>query len=357
MNTRRILFHGVLIAGMCLFAFGCGDSNADTSNENKVRTTGSDVPVQVQELKPRLFSETLQLSGSIKAYDDIVISPEEGGVVKEWKYAKGQSVPKDAVIVLLTDDVIKPAYDAALAQYKSAELTLQKQQQVYTEQAVSEWQLRTTEYGRDAAKAQAELARGRWERTRIKTPVGGILDERYADVGEMAPPGVPIARVVNINRVKIAVNIPERYAGSIKLGTQISLSVLAFPGKLFTGTISFVGAAISPDNRTFPVEAVIANPNLMLKPEMIAKTQLSLSAQKEALLIEESIVQQLDRNKMVVFIEQNGKAKERIVQLGGRHESYVEILSGLEAGDRVITAGFTDVIDGQSVVATETHTK
>ncbi|MDL1893561.1 efflux RND transporter periplasmic adaptor subunit [Sphingobacteriales bacterium CHB3] len=357
MNTIRIFSYGIVTIAMWMLGAGCGDSNADTSEESKVKNAASNVPVQVQELKPRPFSETLQLSGTIKAYDDISISPEEGGVVKEWKYAKGQFVPKDAVIVLLTDDVIKPAYDAALAQYKSAELTLQKQQQVYTEQAVSEWQLRTTEYGRDAAKAQAELARSRWERTRIKTPVSGILDERYADVGEMAPPGVPIARVVNINRVKILVNVPERYAGSIKSGTQISLSVLAFPGNTFTGTISFVGAAISPDNRTFPVEAVIANPNFMLKPEMIAKTKLSLSVRKEALLVEESIIQQLDRNKMVVFVEQDGKAKERIVQLGGRQDGFVEILSGLEAGERIITVGYTDIIDGQHVVATETDAK
>ena len=352
-----MICRGIAIGSLFLWSAGCGDSTADTSGKNNATNNTRSIPVQVQELKTRPFAETLNLSGTIRAYDDITLSPEEGGVVHEWKYAKGHFVPKDAIIVTLTDDVVKPAYDAALAQYNSAELTFQKQQQVYTEQAVSEWQLRTTEYSRDAAKAQAELARARWERTRITTPVSGILDERYFDEGEMAPPGVPIARVVNISRVKLVVNIPERYAGSIKLGTPISLTVMAYPGRVFSGTISFVGAAISPDNRTFPVEAVLANPNFVLKPEMIAKAKISLSERKEALLIDENIVQQLDRNKLVVFVEQHGKAKERIVQLGGRQDRFVEILSGLSAGDRVITAGYTEVIDGQSVVATEAHGK
>jgi membrane fusion protein (multidrug efflux system) len=308
------------------------------------------VSVQVQELQPRPFSETLQLSGAIKAYDDIMLSPEEGGIVKEWKYAKGAVVPKGATLVQLDDDVIKPSYEAAAAQYKSSALTFEKQQKVYSEQAVSEWQLKTTEYGRDAAKAQADLMLARWERTRIKSPTRGILDERYADRGEMAPPGVPIARVVNISRVKVVVNVPERYAGSIRMGTPVALSVLAYPGKVFSGTISYIGATINSDNRTFPVESVIPNPTMTLKPEMIAKVKISQSRQKNALLIEEGIVQQVDRNKLVVYVVNDGKAHERVVQLGGRQDNVVEIISGVNVGEKVITSGYQEVINGQPVV-------
>lgn len=340
---------GIAVVALAFFLSKCGNSNVDEAT-NKNANSLREVHVQVQELQPQPFSETLQLSGTIKAYDDLMLSPEEGGVVKAWKFEKGQVVPRGATIVQLDDDVIKPGYDAANAQYKSSELTYEKQQKVYSEQAVSEWQLKTTEYGRDAAKAQAELMHARWQRTRITSPVSGILDERYADKGEMAPPGVPIARVVNIQSVKVSVNVPERYAGSIKLGTQITLSVLAFPGTKFNGRISYIGAAINADNRTFPIESIIPNPGMKLKPEMIAKVKITQSTQKNALLIEEGIVQQVDRDKLVLYVENGGKAQERIVQLGGRQDNLIVIISGVNAGERVITSGYQEIINGQPVV-------
>ncbi len=347
-NPKKVLL-GIALFVAVVFTNGCGDSSADEADVNDTNRL-REIHVQVQELQPRPFSQSLHLSGSIKAYEDIMLSPEEGGVVKTWKYEKGQFVPQGTTVVTLDDAVIKPSYEAALSQYKSAELTYEKQQKVFDEQAVSEWQLKTTEYGRDGAKAQSDLMLARWERTRIKSPISGILDERFADKGEMAPPGVPIARIVNIGRVKVVVNVPERYAGSIKRGTPVALSVLAYPGKVFDGTISYVGATINSDNRTFPVESIIPNPGMKLKPEMIAKVRISQSEHTKALLVEESIVQQVDRNKLIIYVESNGKAVERIVQLGGRKDNLVEITSGVNAGEKVIISGYHAIVNGQPVV-------
>jgi len=346
MTITKVMTYLSVLLGSAAFV-SCGDSNADIEKKNS--NTSVKVPVEVQELRLQPFSESLSLSGSIQAFDDIKISPEEGGVVKEWKYKKGEFVPKGAIIVQLDDGVLKPGYDAALAQYKSAELTYEKQRSVYDEQAVSEWQLKTAEYNRDAAKAQAELMQARLERTRIRSSVAGILDEQYIDRGEMAPPGVPIARIVSLHQVKVVVNVPERYAGTVKLHAPLSLTVLAYPGETFHGKISYIGSAMSPDNRTFPVEATIPNPGLRLKPDMIAKVQIIQSVQRQAILVEENIVQQVDRNKYVVFVENGGKAVERTIQIGGRENGFVEVLSGLKPGERIITRGFHNLVDGQPV--------
>ncbi|MBI5472818.1 MAG: efflux RND transporter periplasmic adaptor subunit [Ignavibacteriae bacterium] len=346
----KIYVEALITLSAFLFALGlngCGKSNSEQTPPNH---GSKEITVRVKELATQSFSETLQLSGSIKAYDDILISPEEGGVVKSWNFEKGRHVTRGATLVVLNDDVAKASYDAALAQYKSSSLTYEKQQKVFSEQAVSEWQLKTTEYGRDAAKAQSDLMLARWERTRIKSPISGILDDRYADIGEMAAPGAPIARVVNITMVKVVINVPERHAASIKPGTSISLTVQAYPGKSFAGKVSYIGATINSDNRTFPIESVISNQGLLLKPEMIAKVKINLSTSKDALLIDEGIVQQVDRNKLVVYVEKNGVAQERVIRLGGRTDNQVEIVSGIKAGERLIVSGYRDVIDGQNVV-------
>lgn len=343
--TKAMLYLSILFGSAAFVS--CGDSNANIEKKNSHASVK--VPVHVQELRLQPFSESLSLSGSIQALDDIKIAPEEGGIVKEWKYKKGAFVPKGAIIVQLDDGVLKPSYDAALAQYKSAELTYEKQRSVYDEQAVSEWQLKTAEYNRDAAKAQAELMQARWERTRIRSSVAGILDEQYIDRGEMAPPGVPIARIVALHQVKVVVNVPERYAGTVKLNAPLSLTVLAYPGETFHGKISYIGSAMSPDNRTFPVEATIPNPELRLKPDMIAKVRINQSVQHQAILVEEDVIQQVDRNKLVVFVENGGRALERKVEIGGRQNGLVEVLSGLKPGERIITRGFHNLVDGQPV--------
>jgi membrane fusion protein, multidrug efflux system len=348
-RTGWTAFAGIAILGT--LGAGCGDSNADTSA--RAARPVQAVTVKVREITPRPFTETLKLSGTIKAYDDITISAEEGGTIKEWKVEKGRRVSKGTVLALINDDIVKPGFDAALAQYKSSQLTFEKQQKVYGEEAISEWQLKTAEYNRDAAAAQSDLMKSRWDHTRITSPVGGILDERYVDTGEMAGPGMPVARVVNISEVKVRTEVPERYAGTIHPGTEIDLTVLAYPGETFSGTISYVGSTINADNRTFPVEARVANGKLRLKPEMIAKVEIAQANRNDALLLDEGIVQQIDRNRLVVYVEKDHRAVERAVTLGSREGNLVEIVSGLQPGDRVITSGYQNIINGQQIAIEE----
>lgn len=348
MKTTIGLFGFFLIVPIAAGITGCGGSGVN--EDNRLKNAERAVPVAVQEIRPRPFAETVHVSGVIKATEDITVSAEEGGVVKEWKYEKGQYVPKGAVIVLLKDDVSRASYEAAAAQYKITALNFEKQQKVFDEQAVSELQFKSSEYLRDAAKAQADLMQARLERTRIASPISGILDDRFVDEGELAAPGAPIARLVDIASVKVLANVPERYAGSIGRGSPVTLTVVALPGETFAGKASYVGSTISPDNRTFPVEAMLRNPHLRLKPEMIVRVRIVQSVQRQTLLLEEEVVQQVDRNKFVVYVEEKGRAQEHVVQLGGREGNLVEITSGLNPGDRVITSGHQDVAPGQAVV-------
>ncbi len=343
--------HVLLIGAVALASLngGCGGGDAKDTRNTTREGLAQTVPVRVQEIQPQPFTQTISLTGTIKAIDDVLVSPEDGGVVRQWRYLKGQFVRKGDVIVTLSDDVAKASYDAALAQYHAAQLTYEKQEKVYSEQAVSEVQLKTSQYQRDAAKANADLTYARWKRTQISAPVSGILDDRLADEGEMAPPSVPIARIVRIDRVKLLINVPERYAGRIARGTPVTFTISMLPSETYHGSIDFVGAAISADNRTFPIELVLKNPGNKLKPEMIAQARVIESVQKDALLLDESIVQLVDREKLVVYVEHEGKAHERVVTIGGRLQDMVEIVTGLKPGDRVITSGYQNLVDGQSV--------
>jgi membrane fusion protein (multidrug efflux system) len=348
MKRRAIVIAWLLGIAPALLFIACGDSEAQPGTEQQ-KSHEQIAPVKVRSVNIEPFAETLSLTGYVQALDDIIVSTEEGGVLKEWKVSKGRRVRKGQVLALMNDDVLKPMYEAAHAQYLTSQLNYEKQKNVYSEQAISELQFKTAEYTRDAAKAQADLAMARLERSRIKSPVSGILDDRLIDRGELAPPGAPVARVVSIDRVKILIYVPERYAGTVERGAEVSFTVSSFPGETFAGKVSYVGAAVMTDNRSFPVELVLSNPGRTLKPEMIANATILQTAPRDAILLEDNVVQEIDQGKYVVYVEDNGTARERTVTLGRRNRSMVEITSGLNEGDRVIVVGQRNIFDGQSV--------
>jgi len=346
---RTQFFLGMFfVAALSLFWVACGETDAKTNAEMQEQQEQA-LAVKVVQVQAEPFTEMVLTAGIVKAVEDVMQSPEEGGVVKEWKVEKGQRVAKGDVLVVLNDDVMQASYDAALAQYKLAELNFGKQQAIYSEQAISEMQLKSSEYNRDAAKAQADLMKARLERTKLRSPIDGVLNDRFADKGEFAPPGMPLAHIVNIGTVKILAEVPERDAGAVSLGASARVVVEAVGNDTLLGKVSFIGSSVSPNNRTLPVEIVIGNSRLRLKPEMVAKVQIVRSRRSGAILVSDNIVQQVDRNRLVVYVEKDGRAEERVVKLGARIGNKVEVVQGLQPGDRVIVAGFQKLVNGQLV--------
>ena len=345
-STTRVLAAFLTVSAL-LFS-SCGKKET-TSNSDKVQP----VNVRVEILKPTRLVDAIQVAGTVKASEDANLSPEEGGVVKEWKARKGQSVKKGDLVIVLRDEVIKAGYDAAIAQYKMAELNLEKQRKVYDEQGISELQLKNMEYTRDAAKANADLMKARWERTQIRAPFDGIVDNIIPNEGDFAPPGMPIARVVNTSTIKIQADVPELYSGSVPVGSVAIITFDALPGDTLRGKVNFVGSTVSSANRALQVEIVVPNPYRKIKSEMVAKVKILRGTKPNALLVSENIVQLVDRDRTIVYVENNGKAEERRLKLGGRQGIMVEVLEGLKAGDHLIVSGYQKVTNGTPVIVTQ----
>ncbi len=338
----------IFLFTVSLLIMSCGKHDGE-NNSQKAQS----VYVRVETVMPGRLIDAIEVAGTVKAFEDASISPEEGGVVKEWVMNKGQYVRKGDLIVVLRDEVIKASYDAAKAQYEMAQLNLEKQKGVYEQQGISELQYRNFELTRDAAKANADLMKARWERTQLRSPINGTIDNTIPNVGEFAPPGVPIARVVNLGMMKIQAEVPERYAGLVARGTLAEITVDALQGDTLHGKVSFVGAAVSSTNRALPVEIHLANPLRRLKPEMVAKVKLLRESKADALLVSDNVVQLVDRDRVVAYVEKNGVAEERRLRLGGRQGNQVEVLEGLSAGDHLIVVGYEKVVDGTPVIVTQ----
>jgi membrane fusion protein (multidrug efflux system) len=345
-KTRILLIVLALLSGLVLAS--CGKPGADTSAD-KVQP----VNVKIEVLKLTPLVDGIQVAGTVKASEDVNMTAEEGGVVKEWKVKKGQAVKKGDLVCVLKDEVIKAGYEAADAQYKLAELNLEKQQKVFDQQGISELQLKNLWYGRDAAKANADLMKARWERTQLRSPFDGIVDNTIPNEGDFAPPGVPIARIVNTSIIKIQADVPELYSGSMTPGTQAIISFDALPKDTLRGKVTFVGSTVSASNRALQVEIILPNPNHRIKPEMVAKVKLLRESKANTILISGNIIQLVDRDRSIVYVENAGKAEERRVKLGGRQGILVEILEGLISGDHLIVSGYQKVVNGSPVTVTQ----
>ena len=347
MNSRTRIITAILMLLAGFIFTAC--RKAEENSALKVQP----VEVKIEILKPAHLVDAIQIAGTVKAFEDVNISPEEGGVIKEWKVRKGQHVKKGDLIVILKDEVIKAGYDAAEAQYKMAELNMEKQQKVYDQQGISDLQMKNLQYGRDAAKANADLMKARWERTQIRSTIDGVVDNtpmgNLLNEGEFAPPGQPIVRVVNNSMVKIQAEVPELYSGSLPVGTQTLTTIDALPGDTLRGRISFVSSTVSAANRTMQVEIVLPNPFRKLKPEMVAKVKLLRESKNNAILVSENIMQLVDRDRIIVYVENGGKAEERRLKLGGRQENMVEVLGGLKAGDHLVVEGYQKLVNGTEV--------
>jgi membrane fusion protein (multidrug efflux system) len=323
------------------------------NNEGNGERAIQPVNVRIETLRPQQLIDGIQVAGTARAFEDVNLSPEEGGIVESWAAVKGQHVRKGDLVVALKDEMLKAGLDAAVAQYNLADLNLEKQKKVYAEKGISELQYQSLQYQRDAAKANADLMKARWEHTRLRSPIDGFVDNTIPNVGEFVPPGIPIAHLVNTSTIKIQAEVPELYSGTISTGMPALITFDALPGDTLRGNVAFASSAVSTANRALQIEIVVRNPFQRLKSEMVAKVKLLREIKTDALLVNEDMIQLVDRDRTIVFVEVGGKAVERRLKLGGRQGLFVEVVEGLRAGDHLIVAGYQKVVDGSPVTVVQ----
>ncbi|MBR9977942.1 MAG: efflux RND transporter periplasmic adaptor subunit [Bacteroidetes bacterium] len=352
---KRIFHIHVLLLPLALLSGlgGCGEHNSESAGDGGGNNNIASAPVTTLELTLTDFNEVITVTGTIASYEDVKVPADEGGKVLQWLVPLGAYVRSGQTLVQLDSAIVRTNYDAAVAHYNIAQTNYERQINVYKEQGISELQLKTLEYQRDAARAQMEMSRVRLERTRVKSPINGTVNARLIEAGEMSAPGQPVAHVVNTDRLKILAGIPERHANSFRVGENVSFTVDAASGDTFRGVIRFIGAAVVRDNRTLPVEVDIIGAQSQLKPDMIAKMSVTLRGRTESIVIPEDAALKTEKDEFVAYVVEDNLARERKLTIGGTNKGRMLVTGGLQAGDRLIIAGQQHVADGQAVVVSQ----
>lgn len=349
-QTTLYIMFAIALASLLLLA-GCGDSSAD---EKKDVTESSEpsVYVKVTELHHQSFTDNISVLGVAKALNQANLSSDEGGKIKEFVKDKGSYVNKGDVILIIDNEVLKANLDAALAQYERAESTYVRQEQVYKEKVTSEITFLNSKFERDAAKANYELVKARYDRTFIKAPFAGTVDMKYAEVGENVLPGAPIISLVSSYKIKIEAGVPENYVNDVKLGNVVEVIFKDLDSAKFSSKISYVGQTITTNNRTFPVEVILDNPQGKIKPELSAQLFIERNHYDNVFVVPAETVTETDLGP-ALFIEKDGIAEMRIVGIINRSENEIALKSGVSEGENLITVGFQNLINGEKVSVIE----
>ncbi len=344
---------GLIVVGMGSWLAGCQPGKGDTAAQAADPETVRVVNVEVATVAPGPFVDYIRATGEVEAWSDVTLSAEEAGVVRQFYVAKGAWVRQGGPIAKIDDAVLKAQVEEARAAARLAQEQHDRWRRVWDESKVG------SEMGVLQARSQAEGAvarllslEARLERTVIRSPVSGVFDEKHIEVGEMALPGARIGRVVATERLKVSAGIPERFAADLKRGAAARITFDIFPGRVFPGAVSFVGSTVDPDNRTFPVEVVLANPERLIKPHMVANVQVERTRLDGAIVIPQDAVVRTEAGYQVFVVgEQESQlvAEARPVSLGASYENRVVITKGLAAGDRLVVVGQRLVDQGSRV--------
>jgi RND family efflux transporter MFP subunit len=332
---------------------GCSSGDASSKDDStKAEPTYKIINVEVHRIVPQPFAEYIRLTGVAKAHDDITISAEEPGRVTRVVVDRGTRVRRGQLLFKIDDRLLRSQIATAEAESAFAADAYERQKAVWDNKIGTELAYLERKNAAAVTAARLEGLRTRLDNTRLTSPIDGVLDARYVDEGEMVAMGTAIGRVLNSQMIKIEVGVPERFAGDVQLGGRVLIDFDVLKGMDFEGEIEFVGSAVDPGNRTFPIEIQFENPQGLIKPEMIANTRVVRHQYDAAIVVPEQAVRYTE-NGFVAYVavetEAGTIAEERHVDVGPSYADRIVIEKGLQAGDRLITRGHLQVAQGSHV--------
>jgi membrane fusion protein (multidrug efflux system) len=279
---------------------------------------------------------------------DAKLAAEKAGRVVEISAERGQAVTNGEVLLRIDDRVAQAAADAARVNYEDAARNLERFEKLSGTGAVSQKVLDEIRKSSSLADAQLREAEAALSYCTVRSPTDGLVNERYVEEGEYVMPAAPVFDVLSINPVRVTVDIPERNVLSLNSGDTVPFEVISRPGQTFTGTVSYVSSKAEPGNNSFRVELKVPNPDLALRPGMIASVQHRRSIRTRAITLPlEAIIPQKGDN--VVYLVRDGHAVRQLVQIDTILKQEALILSGVSAGDLVVTRGNRMLADGAKV--------
>lgn len=316
--------------------------------------------VFAHEVSMQSFSNTLQALGTLRANEATTISSSVTETVTAIHFNDGQRVDVGDILVEMASAEEHALLEQAQFTLKEAEQQYLRVQSLIKTNIATQAELDQRRLAFDSAKSRLDATRSKLDDLLIIAPFSGILGLRDISLGALVRPGDTITTLDDDSVMKLDMPVPSVYLPYLQIGMSIRGTAHALGDKIFEGEISSIGSRVDPISRSVQVRALIPNPEQILKPGLLMIVELEQPARQVIVVPEKTIIKSSTDTYVYVVIGEAGaqSVERRDVQTGGRKPGVIEIVSGLNVGDRIITQGHLKLKDGAkvNVVATDNGT-
>jgi len=326
----------LIIAGIFLYyKFFRSSNESKTGSERSFGKLASQLEGLI--VKPTKLVQEIEVSGTLQPFDETILMPEVAGRVITLNIQEGKPVTKGALLVKLFDEDLQSQLKMLQVQLQIAENNEQRMKTLFNVKGTSQQEYDASLLQVNNLKAQIDVMKVNIGKTEIKAPYNGIVGLKKISPGQYITPSTQIATIRAVNTLKLDFSIPEKYSHAVRQGNKVEFFISGMDTK-FNATIAATEASIESDSRNLNVRALVDANSKGLLPGAFAKVKAVLGSKDDALMIPtSSIVPQASVKK--VYVARNGKAAFVTITTGVREADNIEVLSGLKAGDTLVTTG------------------
>jgi len=314
------------------------------------------ISVTTTEARRETWDTTVPSIGTLRAVNGVDVTTSVAGQVQKILFKSGQSVDAGQTLVVLDSDILQANRDATEADLQLAEANF-KRVSALREGIVSQASVDERQFALAAAKAKVASLDAEIAKKTIKAPFGGQLGIRQIDLGQYIQAGTPIVNLQDLSTLHVEFSIGQRNVSEIVTGREIRVTSDAVPGKVFTGEVTSLEPEVNKATGLIDVEGSLPNPDGTLRPGMFVKVEVNLADKRDVVVVPESAISYNLYGDFVFVVEPKKEGAEHptvkrvVVKTGARRDGDVVILSGVEAGDTVVTSGQLKLSPGMQIDA------
>lgn len=306
--------------------------------------------VKVEEIKPSEFDNFIEVQGMVDSDENVMVNTTQPGIITAINVKEGDVVRKGQILATTDANIINKSIDQLQTNLDLATIAYDKQKRLWDQKIGSEIQFLSAKTQKESLEKQLKTLQSQIDLTVIKSPINGVVDDINVKIGEMASPSFTGIRVVNLSNIKVVAKVSDNYIAKVKKGQSV---IVRFPDANYeiTAPVSFVSSVIGA-NRSFNVEVKVNNKGAMIKPNMVASLLISDQKLSNVLVVPSNAIEHTATGNYLMVVtgtKDKYTASRRKVEIGVEYNGRTIVTEGLKEGEKVITFGFQDVVDGQPI--------
>ncbi|MCB0631770.1 MAG: efflux RND transporter periplasmic adaptor subunit [Saprospiraceae bacterium] len=358
-STRLLAFAGILVVVVVIALYRLGFFSGE-SEKNKIAeaepaaakapargNSSGPLPVSAMLIQPTSVIDFISVNGSTEPDEEVTVSSEVPGKVLKILFKEGTRVSRGTPLVKLDDTELQAQRERLVVQQNLNQKIAERLQALYEREGVSLQEYEVAKAEVEKVKAEISLIDAQLDKRTIRAPFSGVLGLRMVSEGSYLSPGTPIVNLVSINPIDIQFAVPEKYSSAVGPGTEVTFR-LDGSAKDFKAKVIAAEPVIDAATRTFLLKATAPNPNGSILPGAFANVTVNLQEFTSSIMVPtEAVIPELGGKK--VFVARGGIAQPVEVETGIRQEASIQVISGLAAGDTLITSGILQLRAGSPV--------